>query len=113
MQPGGLMKYSFPRADMSVTVAGVALKPALALGSWVAFKRVAGGRCMVMGDFVLGEKEVAPVMRALQSGGVGQSALHNHVLQESPRVMYIHIQAHGDETKIAELHRARVALRAW
>jgi hypothetical protein len=109
MQPGGVMKYSFPRGDMSVTVAGVQLKPALALGSWVAFKRVAGGHVMAMGDLVLGEDEVGPVMRALQAGGVEQSALHNHVLHESPRVMYMHIQAHGDAAKIAATVRTALA----
>jgi hypothetical protein len=105
-QPGNVMKYSFPRSDLQVMVAGVAVRPALALGSWVAFKNVAGGHTMVMGDLVLGEDEVGPVMRALQQGGVEQTALHNHVLHESPRVMYIHIAAHGDATKIAQTLRA-------
>ena len=106
LQPGEVMKYSFPRSDLQVTVAGVTLKPALALGSWVAFKRVAGGHTMVMGDLVLGEDEVDAVMRALQRGGVEQTALHNHVLHESPRVMYMHIAGHGDAVKIAQTIRA-------
>jgi hypothetical protein len=106
------MKYSFPRSDLQVTVAGVAVKPALALGSWVAFKRVAGGHTMVMGDLVLGENEVGPVMRALQQGGVEQTALHNHVLHESPRVMYMHISAHGDEAKIAQTIRTALGQSA-
>ncbi|MFL5608894.1 MAG: DUF1259 domain-containing protein [Gemmatimonadaceae bacterium] len=105
MQPGDVMKYSFPRSDLQVTAAGVALKPALALGSWVAFKHVPGGHVMVMGDLVLGEDEVGPVMRALQQGGVEQTAVHNHVLHESPRVMYMHIGAHGDAVKIAQAIR--------
>src|SRR5258705_1567597 len=104
-QPGGVMKYSFPRSDMQVTAGGVAVRPALALGSWVAFKRVAGGHAMAMGDLVLGEDEVVPVMAALQQGGVEQTALHNHVLHESPRVMYMHISAHGDAMKIAQTIR--------
>jgi hypothetical protein len=102
MNPGAVMKFSFPRSDLQVTAAGVQLKPALALGSWVAFKRVAGGHTMVMGDLVLTEDEVGPVMQHLQEQGVEQTALHNHVLQESPRVMYMHITAHGDEAKIAQ-----------
>jgi hypothetical protein len=106
-QPGDVMKYSFPRSDLQVTASGVAIKPALALGSWIAFKNVAGGHAMVMGDLVLGEDEVGPVMRALQQGGIDQTALHNHVLHESPRVMYMHIAAHGDAAKIAQtLHTA-------
>jgi hypothetical protein len=109
MQPGDVMKYSFPRSDMQVSAAGIQLKPALALGSWVAFKSVGGGQTMVMGDLVLGEDEVAPVMRALQKGGVEQSALHNHVLHESPRVMYMHIHAHGDAVKIAQTVRTALS----
>jgi uncharacterized protein DUF1259 len=100
-QPGGVMRYSFPRSDLQVTANGVQLKPALALGSWVAFKDVGGGHAMAMGDLVLTEPEVAQVMRALQQGGVDETAIHNHVLNESPRVMYMHIMAHGDAAKIA------------
>jgi len=99
--PGGVIRFSFPRSDLSVTVGGVALKPALALGSWVAFKELGAGQAMAMGDLVLTEDEVSPVMAALQEGGVEQTALHNHVLKESPRVMYMHILAHGDPSKIA------------
>jgi hypothetical protein len=79
---------------------GVQLKPALALGSWVAFKK-SGDMTMVMGDLVLTEDEVMPVMTKLHEGGVEQTALHNHVLHESPRVMYMHISATGDAVKIA------------
>lgn len=104
-QPGGVMKYSFPRSDLRVTVGGVTLAPALALGSWVAFMR-AGGDALAMGDLVLTEDEVGPVMQRLQQGGVEQTALHNHVLGESPRVMYMHIHAKGDATKIAQAIRA-------
>jgi hypothetical protein len=106
IQPGDVMKYSFPRSDLQVTASGVAVKPALALGSWVAFKKIGGAHAMAMGDLVLGEDEVGPVMRALQQGGVEQSALHNHVLHESPRVMYMHIIGHGDATKLAQTIRS-------
>jgi hypothetical protein len=109
MQPGDVMKYGFPRSDLQVTAGGVTVKPALALGSWVAFKKVAGGHAMAMGDLVLGEDEVGPVMRALQAGGVEQTALHNHVLHESPRVMYVHIEAHGDAVKIAQTVHAALS----
>ena len=104
-QPGGVMKYAFPRGDLQVTAGGVQLKPALALGSWVAFRPMTGGHSMVMGDLVLTEDEVTTVMRALQAGGVEQTAVHNHVLHESPRVMYMHISAHGDAADIARTIR--------
>jgi len=100
-QPGEVLKFSFPRSDLSVTADGVAIKPALALGSWAAFKQIGKGQSMAMGDLVLTEDEVGPVMKALQSGGIEQTAVHNHVLHESPRIMYVHFSAHGDAAKIA------------
>ncbi len=109
MQPGDVYKVSLPRSDLQATAGGVRLKPALALGSWVAFKRTNGG-AMVMGDLVLTEDEVTPVMTKLQEGGVEQTALHNHVLHESPRVMYMHIGAHGDPVKIAKAIHDALAL---
>jgi hypothetical protein len=105
-QPGAVMKYGFPRTDLQVTVAGVRLRPALALGSWIAFHDVGGGQAMAMGDLVLQESEVDAVMRALQAGGVAQTALHNHLLHESPRVMYMHVAAHGDPVAIARAIRS-------
>jgi hypothetical protein len=101
MQPGGVYKVSLPRTDLRITVAGVELKPAFALGSWVAFKKT-GEMTMVMGDLVLTEDEVTPVLTKLQAGAIEQTALHNHVLHESPRVMYMHIHAMGDAMKIAK-----------
>jgi hypothetical protein len=104
MQPGNVLRFGFPRSDLQVTADGVAIKPGFALGSWVAFKRrgsSASAGAMAMGDLVLTEDEVGPVMLALQQGGVEQTALHNHVLHESPRVMYMHVAAHGDPAKIA------------
>ena len=85
---------------MQVSIGGVAAKPALALGSWVAFRH-GDHETVAMGDLVLAEDEVAPVMRRLQEGGVEQTALHNHLLLEAPRVMYMHIAGHGDAAKIA------------
>ena len=108
-QPGEVQKYSFPRSDLHVTVGGVAVKPALALGSWVAFKRTGGpgSVAMVMGDLVLTEAEVPPVVAKLQAGGVQQTALHNHLQHESPRVMYLHIEGRGDPAKLARtIHTA-------
>jgi hypothetical protein len=108
-QPGNVMRYSFPRSDLQVTVSGVQLKPAFALGSWVAFRKTGGGNAAAMGDLVLTEQEIAPVMQTLQTGGVEQTALHNHVLMESPRVMYMHIMAHGDAAKIASTIRSALS----
>lgn len=108
-QPGGVHKYSLPRGDLVVRLHGVTLQPALALGSWVAFKRT-GRDAMVMGDLVLTEAEIAPVVAKLQQMGVDQTALHHHVLHESPRVLYVHIHAMGDPVTIAEAVRSAVAL---
>lgn len=109
VQPGDVYKVSLPRSDLQVTVGGVALKAPLALGSWVAFKK-AGSMTMVMGDLVLTEDEVTPVMTKLEEGGVEPTALHNHVLHESPRVMYMHIRAMGDGVKIAKAIHEALAL---
>ena len=112
MQPGRVIKFSFPRSDLSVTAAGVHLKPALALGGWVAFKEMPNGQATAMGDLVLTEDEVDPVMKTLQAGGIEQTALHNHLLRESPRVMYMHVLAHGDASKIARtIHDALASSR--
>jgi hypothetical protein len=108
-QPGGVQKYSFPRSDLTVMVNNVTLKPALALGSWIAFKRT-GREAVAMGDLVLTEQEVMPVLSKLQELGIEQTALHNHVLEELPRIMYLHIEGHGDPTKMAEAVRAALAL---
>ncbi|HEY3056322.1 MAG TPA: DUF1259 domain-containing protein [Thermoanaerobaculia bacterium] len=99
-QPGGVRKYSFPRTDMAVTVDGIALRPALALGSWAAFKG-----SMVMGDLVLAENEVNDVISALQAGGIEQTAVHNHLLNESPRVAYMHFEGHGNPSSLARTLR--------
>ena len=98
--PDGVFKVSMPRSDLNVTVGDVHVAPALALGSWVAFKDTGNGS-MVMGDLVLAEGEVSPVMEKLQQGGVEQTALHNHLLGETPRVLYMHIAGHGDPVRLA------------
>ena len=106
VQPGDVIRIAMPRKDLHVMLDGVEIKPALALGSWVAFKR-AGTSAMVMGDLVLTEEEVGPVMMKLQEGGVQESAVHNHLLGEQPHVMYMHIAAHGDAAQMAKsIHEA-------
>jgi len=112
LQPDGAMKYSFPRSDLAVSLDGLRLKPALALGSWIAFKRISNRNALAMGDLVLSEGEVSPVISALLQGDVSQTAVHNHLLRESPRVAYVHIMARGDAAKIAATIRAALNLTA-
>jgi hypothetical protein len=95
MQAGGVYKVSFPRSDLTVTVDGVPVKPALALGSWVAFSG-SGEHATVMGDLVLTEDEVAPVMRQLVQDGLAVTAVHNHILRASPATLYLHIAGMGE-----------------
>ncbi|HVH66608.1 MAG TPA: DUF1259 domain-containing protein [Gemmatimonadales bacterium] len=109
-QPDGAYKFGLPRSDLHVTVGGIAVKPALALGSWVAFKQVSDTEAMLMGDLVLLESEVTPVLAKLQAGGVEQTALHNHLLHESPHVMYMHIGARGVPAKLAAAVHAALVL---
>src|SRR5215472_1566864 len=107
--PGGVHKYGLPRSDLKVTVDGVAIKPTLALGSWLAFLPSSDG-AMVMGDLVLTDTEVSPVMQRLIEGGVEITAVHNHLLRTSVPVFYMHVGGHGDAVKLAEALRAGLAL---
>jgi hypothetical protein len=108
-QPGDVIRFAMPRKDLHVALGGVEIKPGLALGSWVAFKRDGGG-AMVMGDLVLTEDEVEPVMMKLQEGGISVSAIHNHLMGELPHVMYMHIASHGDAVQMAKAIREAVAM---
>ena len=108
-QADGAYKFGLPRGDLNVTVDGVQIKPALALGSWLAFSGPGQG-AMIMGDLVLAEDEASPVMMALEQNGIQVTALHNHVLHESPRVMYMHISGHGDAVKLAATMKSVIAV---
>jgi hypothetical protein len=108
--PGGVIRFNMPRKDLHVTVGGTEIKPALALGAWAAFRYVGKNDAMVMGDLVLTEEEVAPVMKTLEDGGVEVTALHNHLIGESPRILYIHLGGHGDPVKMARTIKQAVAL---
>jgi hypothetical protein len=100
--PGGVYRIGLPRSDLNVTLDGITLKPSLALGSWVAFMRMGkGNEVMLMGDLVLTDAEVNPVMQHLVEGGIEITALHNHLLNSTPHTMYMHISAHGDPAKLA------------
>jgi Domain of Unknown Function (DUF1259) len=109
MQPGDVMRFGMPRKDLHVTLGDVAIKPGLALGSWAAFTFSDHG-AMVMGDLVLTEDEVGPVMRKLQEGGIEIAAVHNHLIGESPHVMYMHIASRGDAVKMAHAIHEALAL---
>lgn len=93
-------KVSLPRKDLSVSVKGVNLKPGFALGSWIAFKQDEKG-VILDGDLVLTEEEVGPVLTKLRKEGIEVSALHNHLIGETPRVMYLHIEGKGDAGNMA------------
>jgi hypothetical protein len=108
--PGGVARFNMPRKDLHVTIDDTEVKPGLALGAWAAFYRVGDNDAMIMGDLVLTEDEVAPVMKALQDGGVEVTAIHNHLLRESPKIMYIHMGGHGDPVKLAHAVKHAVSL---
>ena len=93
-------RYGFPRTDLNVTLDGVTIKPALALGGWVAFKPK-GKEAMLMGDLVLTESEINPVMAKLLADGLQVTALHNHLLRATPATFYMHVGGHGDPVKMA------------
>ena len=105
---GEVHRYGLPRSDLKVTLDGVAIKPALALGGWVAFAPM-GGEAMVMGDVVLLETEITPVMTRLLDGGLDITAIHNHVLRASPATFYMHVGGHGDPAKMAAVIRSALA----
>jgi len=108
-QPGDVYRFNFPRGDMRVTAAGVSIKPAFALGGWVAMRATSDG-VVAMGDLVLADDELNPVIAKLQAGGVEQTAIHHHLMRESPRVYYVHIHGHGNPVKIAETVKSALAL---
>jgi hypothetical protein len=108
-QPGGIHKFSFPRSDLHVTVDGTAIKPALALGGWVAFQPMGTG-AMFMGDLVLTDTEISPVMKRLIDDGVEITAIHNHLLRTSSPVFYMHVGGTGDPVKLAQTLNAALAL---
>ena len=105
---GDVHRYGLPRSDLKVTLDGVAIKPALALGGWVAFAPM-GGEATVMGDLVLLDTEITPVMTSLLDGGLDITAIHNHILRASPATFYMHVGGHGDPVKMAAAIRSALA----
>jgi Domain of Unknown Function (DUF1259) len=106
---GDVYKVGFPRTDLHVSVHGLVIKPGLALGSWAAFTGT-DADAMVMGDLVLLEDEINPVMEKLRSSGFEISAVHNHLIDETPHVMYMHYMGHGNASQLATSLRAALAV---
>lgn len=104
--PGDVHRYGFPRSDLHVTLDGVTLLPAFALGGWLAFKDESEG-AVVMGDLVLTEDEINPVMAKVLASGIAVTAVHNHLLHAQPATFYMHVEGHGDAVRMATvLHDA-------
>ncbi len=108
LQTGDVFRIGMPRTDLTVTVKGVPVKAPFALGSYAAFKQI-GSQAMVMGDLVLLDQEVPPVMSGLFAGGLEVTAVHNHLNEMSPHVMYMHYEGHGDAVQLAKALRQALA----
>jgi len=106
---GDVYRVGFPRTDLHVSVNGLAIKPGLALGSWSAFLGT-DDHAMVMGDLVLLEEELNPVMAKLRSSGFEITAVHNHLMEETPKVLYLHYMGHGPAAQLATSLRAALSV---
>jgi hypothetical protein len=107
--PGGVYRVALPRSDLKVSLDGVAIKPGFALGGWLAFQRM-GNQAMVMGDVVLTQDEVNPVMKKLEESGIEITAVHNHLLRAEPMTLYMHVLGHGDPVRLASALHTGLAL---
>jgi hypothetical protein len=104
VMPGDVYRVGFPRSDLKVTVGTVSVLPGLALGSWAAFK-AAGTGAVVHGDLVLLDSEINPVISALQQSDFEITAVHNHLLNETPSIMYVHYWGQGSAVMLAQAVR--------
>ena len=108
--PGDVHRFGWPRADLHVTIGGVPVEPGLALGAWAAFQKTGtGDEAVTMGDLVLLESEVEPVLGELEAGGFEILAIHNHLIGETPHVVYVHFHGHGDPASLAKALKAALA----
>jgi len=105
---GDVYRVGLPRADLHVQLSGIALRPGFALGSWAAFSGT-DADATVMGDLVLTESEISPVMAKLRAAGFEITGVHNHLLNETPQVTYMHYMGHGNAQKIAQSLRDALA----
>src|SRR5258708_10511440 len=106
---GAVHRWGFPGSDLQVTLDGITIRPTLALGGWIAFQPM-GNTAMAMGDLVMLQSEVNPVMAKLIEGGVEVTAVHNHLLRAEPLTFYMHVGGHGDPVKMAETIRDALAV---
>jgi hypothetical protein len=109
-QAGGEYRFNMPRSDLDVTVDGVQIRPALSLGSWVAFMPTGANETVVMGDLVLTQEELNPVLARLHRAGIGQTAIHKHLPEHTPELWWTHVHSHGDPVQLAQTVREAVAL---
>src|SRR3954465_4196813 len=105
-----VLKVNIPRNDLKVVVEGVATPTPFGFGGWVAFTKGTGGMDVMMGDLVLTEAEVNPVMSALLENGLDVTALHNHFFFETPRIFYMHVHGHGQVADLAAKVQPALAL---
>jgi hypothetical protein len=108
---GDVYKVTFPRSDLRVTINGIVIKPGLALTGWAAFKAV-GSDAVSDGDLALSDTEVNPIVAKLRAEGLDVTGIHNHLLGESPRVMYVHFFGRGPAARLASSIKAALALTA-
>lgn len=105
-----VLKVNIPRSDLKVSVEGVATPTPFGFGGWVAMEKGTGGMDVMMGDLVLTETEVNPVMSAILENGLEVTALHNHFFFESPRMFYMHVHGHGKAAELATKLQPALAL---
>jgi hypothetical protein len=105
-----VLKVNIPRSDLKVAVEGIATPTPFGFGGWVALTKGTGGSDVMMGDLVLTESEVNPVMSALLDNGLEVTALHNHFFFETPRIFYMHVHGHGKAADLATKVQPALAL---
>ena len=105
-----VLKVNIPRNDLKVTIDGIATPPPFGFGGWLAMTKGTGGNDVMMGDLVLLEDEVNPVMSALLENGLDVTALHNHFFFESPRIFYMHVHGHGKAADLARMAKPALDL---